>query len=559
MLSLLKIKNIALIDELTVEFGKGLNLLTGETGSGKSIIVDSLGALIGDRVSNDLIKQGEELAQIEGLFNAGISDEFRTVLEDAGITLDDANELIVKREISAAGRNRVFLNNQLITQNFLKKIGVFLAGIHGQGEQFALYSPASHLEMLDGFAGLQSELMEVSKNHASYVAARKEVEALNRDESEKLRMADILRFQIGEIEGALLKPGEDEELLGEKRLLSNAEKITILANGAYFELYESEDAVIATLERVAKKTRELAEFESGFGEFNEGIEQADAVLQELAFSLRDFAASIEFSAQKLNTLEDRLAEIETLKRKYGGSVESALNHLAKSREELNSFESSEEFELVAKKKFETTRSDYLNSARKLSEKRKKAAKKFEAGVTSALKDVALEKAKFEVRFGSVGEDEKAFTVKGIDAVEFYFTANPGEAVKPLAKVASGGEASRLMLIIKLVAGFIGSSDTSVFDEIDAGIGGRVAEAVGLKLRELSKRQQVLCVTHQPQVAALANLHFVVEKTASNGYTHVFIKELNKAERIEEVARMLAGENVTKTAREHAKELLTNKE
>ena len=562
MLSLLKIRNIALIDELEIEFAGGLNLLTGETGSGKSIIVDSLGALTGERVSSDLIKEGTTQAQIEGLFAVRTNNELRATFEESGIEADEADEidLIVRRELSATGKNRIFVNNQLVTQAFLKRIGAFLVDIHGQGEQTTLFNPSNHLEILDEYANLKAERARVAEHYRAMAQIRSEIESLREDEAQKLQLVDILQFQVDEIGRAKLQPGEDEALEEEKRRLSNVEKLSSLSDESYALLYENEEATVATLEKVVKRVAELAEYESSFAEYAESLATAQAVLEDLAFAVRDFRNSLEYSPERLEEIENRLAEIARLKRKYGGSIEAILAHFAESEERLRNIETAELREEELRRELKKRRDEYLKGASDLHAKREKAARKFEKETEANLKAVALEKARFEVRIDAPGDlseeaSDRAFTAKGFDAVEFYFSANVGESPKPLARVASGGEASRLMLILKTTAKMKDGEKAVVFDEIDTGIGGRVAEAVGLKLKELAKTQQVLCVTHQPQVASLADQHYLVQKETVKNRTEVRVRELSEAEQIEEIARMLAGERITDTARQHAREMI----
>jgi len=564
MLTLLKIRNFALIDDLTVEFGEGLNLLTGETGSGKSIIVDSLTALTGERVYSELIKEGADSARIEGVFELNLSGELSHELSEVGIEhrTGGIGELIVRRELSSSGRNRVFINDQLVTQGFLKKIGGFLADIHGQGEQTSLFSPASHLEILDAAAGLGEERKETSKRYSGLSEALIELEELKSDEAEKLQLLDILRFQADEINRAKPVEGEDESLEEEKRRLNNVGRLSELSEEAHGLLYESDASVVGGVDKVRDRIRKLAEFDSRFSEYEEGLEAAYAVLEDLAFAVRDFAGSLEFSPDRLEEIEDRLAELGGLKRKYGGSIETVLSHLSEAERRLANIESAEERERELRKRVGELREEFLASARDIHEKREAFASGFEKAVEKELAGVALEKARFVVSIKSPNENERSgeeaaggFSPTGFDRVEFLFSANPGESPKPLAKVASGGEASRLMLILKTVARISDGKQAAVFDEIDAGIGGRVAEAVGRKLKELSKDQQVLCVTHQPQVASLADRHYVVEKAIDAERTKVKIRKLSEYEQVAEIARMLAGETVSDTARDHAREML----
>ncbi len=565
MLSLLKIKNIALIDELQIEFSHGLNLLTGETGSGKSIIVDSLGALTGDRVSSDLIKEGEKSARIEGLFNLVSNADLHEMFYESGVEIEDAQEidLIVRRELSLNGKNRIFVNNQLVTSNFLKRIGAFLVDIHGQGEQTTLFNPANHLEILDEYANLQSLRKNLVDKYRAMAKTQREIENLREDEAQKLQLLDVLQFQVDEIRKINPQMGEDDALNEEKRRLNNVEKLSALSDEAYLLLYDNEESTVSTLEKAARRIAELSEFESSFKEYDEGLQTANAVLADLAFAVRDFRGGLEFSPERLEEIENRLAEISRLKRKYGGAIETVLAHLAESEARLKNIETFEERKEELKRVLAKEREDYLKIAAEMHEKRVKAARKFEKEVEASLKAVALEKARFEVRIDAAnlkGEGTKNLTAKGFDQIEFYFSANVGESPKALAKVASGGEASRLMLILKTTAKSSDAEKSVVFDEIDVGIGGRVAEAVGLKLKELAKTQQVLCVTHQPQVASLADRHFLVQKETVGKKTKVGVKNLDAAEQIEEIARMLTGAQITDTARQHAREMLgaTNK-
>lgn len=546
-----------MIDQLSVEFGEGLNLLTGETGSGKSIIVDSLSALTGQRVSSDLIKSGETSSSIEGLFAVPRFPAIQTLLGNSGIETEggDDIELIVRRELSSTGKNRIFINGQLVTQGFLRSLGPFLVDIHGQGEQASLYDTETHIRMLDRFAGTEDLISKVKAAYRAMADVRSEIADLEKDESEKLQVIDILRFQANEIRGANLSPGEDADLEEEKLRLNNVEKLTTLATEAFALLYDNAESTSATLDRAARKIDELAEFDQRFSEYREGIASARAVIEDLSITVRDFTAGLEFSPGRLDEIENRLAEISRLKRKYGGTVETALDHLRTSEERLANIESAELRKAELDRKYAEVLSSYKQLADDLHARRSSAARKFEKAVIRDLQAVALEKARFEVRI-TRGENVSQFSANGYDQIEFYFSANPGEELKPLAKVVSGGEASRLMLILKTTGGSE-QSRTSVFDEIDIGIGGRVAEAVGRKLKDLAATQQVFCVTHQPQIASLADKHFLVEKEMSGTRTTVSARELNANERIEEIARMLAGETVTDAARENAKAMLAS--
>ncbi len=552
MLQFLNISNIALIDDMQVEFESGLNLLTGETGSGKSIIVDALGVLIGGRFTSELLKSGSERGSIEGLFSVTPNAELEALLENAG--LERTNELIIRREISSTGRNKIFINNQLATHSLLRDLRPFLVDIHGQGDQQTLFNPETHLELLDAFAGNGALRDEVAEAYQRWTSLRRELDSLRHDEAEKFQLVDTLKFQIAELEHAQLSISEDDRLDEERRRLANVEKLTTLCQSSYSRIYEDDDAALTRVRQSLKELEELAEYESSFKDYIEGLESARAVLEDLSFSLRDFADRLEFSPSRLAEIEDRLAELSRLKRKYGGSIEAALDHLARAEDRLRQIETSDEREKELSSEIAAARERYLDRAGKLHKERVRAAKQFEKAVEKGIVEVALDRARFQVQ---VSDKVESAGHKGIDHTEFYFSANVGEEVKPLARVASGGEASRLMLVLKTVANGSQFPRTIVFDEIDTGIGGRVSEAVGLKLKKLSQTNQVLCVTHQPQIARFADSHLVVQKEALKGRTQVSVGKLDRAGRIEELARMLTGAEITDSARRHAKELLKN--
>jgi len=580
MLQLLNISNIALIEDLQVEFDNGLNLLTGETGSGKSIIVDALGVLIGGRFSNDLLKSGTNRGFIEGLFLVNANTDLKELLVNAGLDpLDEKDtetfELIIRREVSTTGRNKIFINNQLATVALLRDLREFLVDIHGQGEQQTLFSTDTHLELLDSFANNGSLRDEVAAAYENFKALQRQLEALNRDEAEKFQLVDTLNYQIEELERAQLAVGEDERLDEEKRRLANVEKLTSLCQSSYGRIYEDDESALTRVRQATAELSELSEYESRFREYLEGLESASALLEDLSFSLRDFADKLEFSPVRLAEIDDRLAELSRLKRKYGGTLEAALEHMARSQDRLQQIESSDERERQLKADVANARELYLRLAAKLHKERVRAAKKFEQSVEKGLAEVAMDNARFQVivsdklqlvcQSTNLQNQEGASSVesdklkhighKGTDSIEFYFSANPGEELKPLARIASGGEASRLMLVLKTVANAAEFPRTIVFDEIDTGIGGRVSEAVGAKLKRLSQTNQVLCVTHQPQIARFADSHLTVQKEAAKNRTVVNVIRLDRNGRIEELARMLTGAEITDSARRHAKELL----
>lgn len=560
MLQLLNISNIALVDDLQVEFEGGLNLLTGETGSGKSIIIDALGMLLGGRFASDQLKSGTDKGSVEGLFLVSPDTRLRRLLEQTGILVfddvssSDSLELIIRRDFSATGRHKTFINNQLATQSLLRELRPFLVDIHGQGDQQTLFNSATHLELLDAFANHKKLRDEVAAAFSLWSSLKKELERLAINEAEKFQLLDTLSFQINELERAQLAVGEDESLEEERRRLMNVERLTLLSQSGYARIYEDDDAALTRLRQTENELLELVEYESTFRDHLEGIQSARVVIEELSFSLRDFADRLEFSAPRLAQIEDRLAEMARLKRKYGGTIESALEHLARSQDRLSQIQLFEVHELKINSELQAARDAYYLIANKLHAARLKAAKKFEQAVERGINEVAMENSRFQVNLDSKTADESA-GASGFDVVEFFFSANPGEELKPLARVASGGEASRLMLVLKTVSNPLEFPRTIVFDEIDTGIGGRVSEAVGVKLKKLAGTNQVLCVTHQAQIARFADNHLVVEKETIKGRTIVKVARLDHRGRVEEVARMLTGSEITENARRHARELL----
>jgi DNA repair protein RecN (Recombination protein N) len=482
--------------------------------------------------------------------------QLATLLENSG--LNNGDELIIRRELSSSGRNKIFINNQLATQSLLRHLRPFLVDIHGQGDQQTLFYTHTHLELLDSFGGHGILRFEVAEVFDALTHMRRELAALRKDAAEKFQLVDTLQFQIAELERAQLSIGDDERLEEERRRLSNVEKLTALCQSSYSRIYEDDDAALARLRQTLKDVEELSEFDSAFREYLEGLETARAVMEDLSFALRDFADKLEFSPARLAAIEDRLAELSRLKRKYGGSIEAALEHMAQAQDRLRQIETSDEREQELNDQLAAAHKSYLDCARKLHRERVRSAKLLERAVEEGIAEVAMENARFQVSLTTTDDtDLEHAGPTGMDQVEFYFSANVGEEVKPLARVASGGEASRLMLVLKTVSNASEFPRTIVFDEIDTGIGGRVSEAVGMKLKKLSKTNQVLCVTHQPQIARFADNHLVVQKEALRGRTQVSVNKLDRAGRVEELARMLTGAEITDSARRHARELLKN--
>jgi len=553
MLKLLKIKNIALIQQLELEFGTGLTLLTGETGAGKSILIDALGLALGARASSDLIRTGEDQAVVEALFEA---PQALAWLEEHGLACE-GDEVIIRRELSASGKGRASVNGSLLPASLLKDLAPLLATIHGQHEPQGLLDAHTHLDMLDAHAGLSAETLALAGPFQALKRAESELASLRRDRQELERRRETLEFQLAEIEKARLATGEEEALLQEKAILANAGRLAGLAEEAYGLLYDREDAVLPLLAQAYRRLDELAGIDARIAPLLGDRGAVQAHLDELARFVRDYRERAPASPGRLDEVENRLALIERLHRKYGPSVAEILAFAERCRRDLEPLASPEEAERRLEAERAAAARDYLAAASALSKKRRGAAKQLEAQVERELAALAMEKTRFRVRFEPdlPDPDTQPWTEKGLERCEFLLSPNPGEELRPLARIASGGELSRIMLALKSVASSDGPGKTLVFDEVDAGIGGRVAEVVGRKLKAIAANHQVLCVTHLPQIASQANVHFAVRKHVERGRTLTQVETLTESGRVEEVARLLGGATVTETARRHALEMV----
>jgi len=555
----MRIRNLALIRELEIEFGRGLNLLTGETGSGKSILVDALGLLLGARSSQELIRSGSDTALVEGFFELEKCPSVTRILAESGFEAED-NVLLVRREISSAGRNRIFVNNHLATLAVLKMIGDALADIHGQQEQRSLLDLSSHLEWLDYFGGNNALLEKVRDCYRKCRETARKLESMESSEQERLRRVDILRFQIEEIGLVSPKLNEKEGLERERNTLSNHEKILALTTEAYSMLYESESSILRGMQHLEKMLEELDRFDKNWAPHRENLQESRYKLEDLSYAVRDYAADSDFSPERLEQVHQRLYELEKLAKKYGSSCEDILEFQEKCTRELEELLAYSESNVRLSEQFSRELSLYKQQAERLSEKRRRDAGSLEKEIRKEFAALAMERMEMRVHFhqpkaGEIhGRIPGFYGLDGVDHVEFLIAPNKGEEIRPLARIASGGELSRLMLSIKSLCGNE-KSKTLVFDEVDAGIGGRVAEAVGKRLLDLSSNGQVLCVTHLPQIAAFAGHHFHVHKNVVEGRTETFVKPLNEAERVQELSRMLGGETITQTTKRHAVEML----
>jgi DNA repair protein RecN (Recombination protein N) len=558
MLKLLRINNIALVPALDVEFGPGLTLLTGETGAGKSILIDALGLLLGNRASSELIRTGEDRAVVEGVVDGRSIASF---LEEHGLPLDDADgEAILRREIQAEGKGRATINGALVPVSVLRDLSPRIARIHGQHEPQGLLDPETHLELLDRHAGLTVDADRVAGLHRALREVEASLESLRRGRQEGERRREMLEHQAAEIEKAHLSAGEEEALGQEKVIQANADRLASLTSQAYALLYEDEEAVAARLGQAYRKVEELAAIDPRFAPYLESRRALMAQVEDLALALRDYREGINVTPGRLDAIETRLALIDRLKGKYGETVEEVMAFGTRCREELQDLSSPAERQAELETKRRAAASEYFAAARELSTKRRAAARDLEKKMTAALGDLAMEKTRFRVQFDPdippvAADDPSTWTERGIESAELLLSPNPGEDLKPLAKIASGGELSRILLAMNSVASLDDAGKTLVFDEVDAGIGGGVAEVLGRKLKAIAARHQVLCVTHLPQIASFADRHYAVRKRVDRGRTVTEVKPLSADERVEEVARMLGGETITETARRHAREMV----
>lgn len=582
MLKSLNIKNLVVIHQLSLELSRGLNLLTGETGAGKSIIVDAVLLLLGGRGGADMIRTGERLAVIEGLFELEGASDFRvrTILREAGLELEDGEDILLRREMTAGGRSRTFVNEQSVNASFLKALQPYLLEILGQGEQHTLLGSKTHLELLDSFAGCEGLRQKTAQTYTIWRRSTDQLRALRREESERRRLGEFLSFQISELDKAKLLPGEEEELLREKSVLAHAERASALCAESYAELFESDQSILTRLAVVRRRVQELAAIDGRVGAWVEMADTAGALLGEVSENIRVYASGIDFSAGRLGELEGRLADIERLKRKYGRDFGGLLVLKEELTKELEELVSAEVREAELCEKVDEAAREYVFQASRLTEERRRAAPRLEERMAEELRQLALERARFRVSLNSVPSDagqgvsgqsqvasdgpqaSSAWTADGTDMVEFFLSANVGENPRPLSKVASGGELSRLMLALRTVCGRGSAAGeerqgvTLIFDEVDAGIGGRTAEAVGRRLRALAADQQVLCVTHQPQIARFADHHHVVSKQVEAGRTLTSVREVLGDARIGELARMIGGTEEASVTRQTARWMLS---
>jgi len=544
MLRFLRIEHLAVIDALEVEFEPGLNVLTGETGAGKSMLVEAVGLLMGGRASADLIRTGETQATVQAVFDAPA--------DSSGAGGD--TELIVRREVTSQGRSRAFVNDTLVTASALNDRTAPLVELHGQHEHQTLLDPQSHLAMLDDFAALAATRDVVAASFREWRRLQTEFDSFQLDEREKAARIDLLSFQVKEVEKAGVRAGEDEELETSRRVLSNADKLQRLCSEAYGALYDSDEAALSALAAVWKRVGELAEVDPAFRPHLEARDAIKSQLEDLAITLRSYGENIDASPARLQEVEDRLALLDRLKRKYGPSLEDVVKTKSSLARQLDALLHADERRAGLEAETKAARGEFLKHAGELSKKRRDAADRFARKLQDLLVELAMGKTRFEMRFDA-NSPEASWSENGIDVAECYLSANVGEDVRPLARIASGGELSRVMLAIRTLAAAATPGKTLIFDEIDAGIGGRVADVVGKKLARLGESFQVLCITHLPQIAAAGSAHFQITKSVAHGRTQTRVVRLSGEERIQEVARMISGAAATTASQAAARELL----
>jgi DNA repair protein RecN (Recombination protein N) len=566
MLNDLKIKNFVIIEDLAVPFGKGLNILTGETGAGKSILIDALSGVLGEKMTTDMIRTGFEKASLEALFDVSGNPQVKQILSESGIDAED-DMLILRRELYTSGKGRSFANSVQIPSSKLREISDYLIDIHGQNEHQNIMKVSKHREILDSFGGLEEDVNRVRSLYDLLHNLQDRLNSLQIDEREKARRIEFNSFAVREIEAARLKIGEDEELRNESHLLANAEKLFREINAVSQHL-SGEGGVVQKLKTSDQSLSKISEYDPEIAGVCDTIKQSLYMLEDSASFLRGYENHIDFSPERTNQVEERLSLISSLKKKYGDSIQEVLAYAEKARKEMEVITSGEEETERLRAEYKQAVREAKEQALRLSDRRREAAKKLEERVMREMGDLGMAGTQFRVSLqreispqGEIEADNKRYALypHGLDRIEFLLSANAGEDLRQLRKAASGGEMSRIMLAIKNVILSADIVESLVFDEVDAGIGGKVAEIVGRKLKALAKDRQVLVVTHLPQIAAMSDFHYSVQKGKVGGRVITLVKQLNAKEKVKEVARMLAGEKITELSVKHAEEMVRNAE
>lgn len=557
MLVELVVENYAVVDRARVRFHPGLNLLTGETGSGKSIVVDALGLLWGGRSSGDVVRAGARQARVSGIFEVPSSGVLAALLDGAGVETEEG-ELLLAREVQAGGKSRAFAGGRPVTVNLLRELAPFLGDIHGQHDQQRLFGGEAQLEMLDQFGGHEEILAEVETAYREWRAAGAELAALEASEQERLRLADLWEFQRREIEQAAPEPGEDVKLDNERRVLRHISLLEESVQAAYEALYEDATSAAVRIREALRRIEDAARYDETLAPVRQTLEPAAIAVGEAAHELRHYLGRLEADPRRLEEVESRLAAIEKLKRKYGSSVDEILVFLRDVRSKLEGIEKAEDRRRELGLRRDAMAASYEKAAGLLSARRSEAASRLEKRVEEELQSLAMERTSFHIEM-----EPAPWSASGMDRIRYLVSPNPGEPPKPLDKIASGGELSRIALALKTCLAVAPRSrdtpragaGTLVFDEVDAGVGGSAAETVGRRLKQIAAGGQVLCVTHLPQIAGFADHHYRVEKKEVNGRTVAAVVELDAEGRVHEIARMLSGQQLTEEARRHAERLI----
>ncbi len=561
MLKTLYIKDYALLEQISIDFEKGLNIITGETGAGKSILIDAMSLLLGERASNEVIRKGAEKAIVEGIFSTDNNKKIERLFEQNEIEKSD--ELIVRRELSVKGSNRCFLNDTPVALNVIKEVGNLLVDLHGQHEHQSLLRTETHIEFLDEFGSLEQPLVEYKKEYEQLNKLQRDIADLRSKENLLKEKKDLYEFQRKEIETVSPVENEDESIAAELHILENSEKLLELTTGVYQQLYDSEKSIYDSLINVQQNINALAKIDKTFAETSGELQSVVAVINDITNVVRKYNTQIELEPQKLEDLRSRFQAINLLKKKYGGTLEALLAHYEKIAGEIKLAESFEEEIEKLENGIYQQKETLAKLASTLSQKRNELAKKISKEVKEVLKDLGIPQSIFEVNISQNASEQNSqkngtpfrFNSRGYDEVEFFISTNLGEDAKPLSKVASGGEVSRIMLALKTILAKNDKLPLLIFDEIDTGISGRISQKVGHALKSLAAFHQVISITHQPQIAALADIHFSVEKKVVEERVVSSIKKLKNEERIREVAKLLSGEIITETNLQTAKELM----
>lgn len=566
MLKSLLIKNYALIEEISVDFTPGLTIITGETGAGKSILIDALGLLLGERASAEMIRTGAEKAVVEGVFDISRNKRIASILEANESDLTD--ELIVRREVSNKGTSRCFVNDSPVPVSMLKEIGDVLVDLHGQHEHQSVLRPETHIDFLDDFGETEKELREYRASYrslASLVGKKKDLQ----DQEEQLKAKkSLFEFQIKEIDAIDPQPGEEENLESELKILENTEKIHELTGGIRQILYDEETSVRDGLAKARKMMEQLAQIDSTLSQSVDELRSAEVTVDELSKHVQQYASRVEFDPARLEEIRDRLGALTLLKKKYGGTIDLLIEFRKKIGEEFAFAENFEGEIAKLEKEIAEVRAECGRLAERLTQKRKEHAGRLEKAILASLSDLGIAKGKFvtAIEQQKVDPDSHRLAVKigreyfdatpsGVDRVEFFLSTNAGENVKPLVKVASGGEVSRIMLALKSALAQSDKTPLLIFDEIDTGVSGRIGQAVGLSLKKLSAHHQVIAITHLPQIAGLADTHFAVEKIEANKKTTTRLRKLGSDDKVKEIAKLLSGAEVTEAGMKSARELM----